>query len=210
MFLLHFVLTTCHHLKGASLDTIFKNLRHSQHTVLAIETTRGEVFGSFTSHHWRSNGNNYYGSCDAFVWNLSKKRNQDDCLSLDEYILRESSLEVFPWASKGGNRNIQLSNSNKLFVGGGKPDDVVEYVNEYRNGNEEKVIASNDGVQWGMAFALDKDLLRGTSSRCATFGSIPLIDGSSEFESHVFEIMNMEIWVSGFFVRLKSTCTLAF
>jgi hypothetical protein len=165
--------------------------------VLAIETTRGEVFGSFTSHPWRSNGNNYYGSCDAFVWNLRRKRDQDDGLSLDEYIFRESTLEVFPWASKGGNRNVQLSNSNKLFVGGGEPaEDDFENVERHHYGNEEKSNSNNDGLQWGMALALDKDLLYGTSSRCATFGSNPLIDRASDFDSHVFEIMNMEIWVS--------------
>ncbi|KAL7483844.1 hypothetical protein ACHAW6_009487 [Cyclotella cf. meneghiniana] len=180
---------------GASLDVIFKSLRHSQHTVLAIETTRGEVFGSFTSHPWRSNGNNYYGSCDAFVWNLRRKRDQYDYQSLDEYILRESTLDVFPWASKGGNRNVQLSNSNKLFVGGGQPDeDDFENVEGHRYGNKGENSANIDGPQWGMALALDKDLLFGTSSRCATFGSNPLIDRSSDFDSHVFEIMNMEIW----------------
>ncbi|KAL3778915.1 hypothetical protein HJC23_009835 [Cyclotella cryptica] len=180
---------------GASLETVFKSLRHSQHTVLAIETTRGVVFGSFTSHPWRCNGNKYYGSCDAFVWNLRRKREQDNCLSLDEYILRESTLDVFPWASEGGNRNVQLSNSNKLFVGGGEPDDdVFENVEKTRDENEEKTIANNDGLQWGMALALDKDLLYGTSSRCATFDSDPMVQRSSGFGSQVFEIMNMEIW----------------
>lgn len=183
---------------GASLEVIFKQLRHSQHTILAIETTQGEVFGSFTSHAWRSNGNNYYGSCDAFVWNLRRKRDEDNCNSLDEYVLRESTLDVYPWASNGGNRNVQLSNSKKLFVGGGEPDeDVFENVEMYqqegdrRNKNDE-----SNAVQWGMALALDADLLYGTSSRCATFGSDPLVDRSQDTESEVFEILNLEIWVS--------------
>ena len=185
---------------GASLDVIFKNLRHSQHSVLAIETTQGEVFGSFTGHPWRNNGNNYYGSCDAFVWNLRKKRDEGSCNSLDEYILRESTIDVFPWASKGGNRNVQLSNPRKLFVGGGEPDeDVFNNVEKYRDGINEMVSGENSdaGLQWGMALALDKDLLFGTSTRCATFGSSPLI--RSESESEVFEILNMEIWVSACF-----------
>lgn len=181
---------------GASLNVIFENLRHSQHTVLAIETTDGDVFGSFTGNAWRNNGNNFYGSCDAFVWKLRRARDENNCRSLDEYILRESTLDVFPWASKGGNRNVQLSNTRKLFVGGGEPDDV-EFANAdryQRDGVDEKQCDDNDRVQWGMALALDKDLLYGTSTRCATFASTTL--NSRDSESKVFEIMNMEIWVS--------------
>jgi hypothetical protein len=183
---------------GASLEVILRNLRHSQHTVLAIETTEGEVFGSFTGHAWRNNGNNYYGSCNAFVWNLRKKRDEDNCSSLDEYILRESTLDVFPWASKGGNRNVQLSNTKKLFVGGGEPDDdVFQNLEKYCEGNNDvEIDGYNEEVQWGMALALDKDLLYGTTSHCATFGSGPL--NNKDGDSKVFEIVNMEIWVSNY------------
>ncbi len=38
-----------HFLQGASLETMFSALRHSQRTILAIETSEGEVLGSFTS-----------------------------------------------------------------------------------------------------------------------------------------------------------------
>ena len=166
---------------GASLEAIFSIMRHSQHTILAIETSHGEVFGSFTSSPWRPNGNNFYGSCESFVWQLRKTR-EKSCNSLDEYILRESSLDVFQWNSRGGNRNVQLSNSKKLFVGGGEPDHDEE--GQISGENKE-----NSGVQWGMALALDKDLLHGTSSRCATFSSGALIS-----KDEVFEIMNIEIW----------------
>ncbi|KAL9190099.1 hypothetical protein ACHAXT_007310 [Thalassiosira profunda] len=177
---------------GASLDVIFQTMRHSQHAILAIETSAGEVLGSFTSSPWRSNGNRYYGSCEAFVWRLRKSRldveGGDSCSSLDEYILRESSLDCFKWSPKDGNRNVQLSNGKKLFVGGGNPE-----TDEWQGGghSEEK---KEEEIEWGMALALDRDLLRGTSSRCATFGSSPLIDQTRHASSEVFEIMNMEIW----------------
>eukprot|EP00581_Thalassiosira_minuscula_P019103 CAMPEP_0183730774 /NCGR_PEP_ID=MMETSP0737-20130205/33649_1 /TAXON_ID=385413 /ORGANISM="Thalassiosira miniscula, Strain CCMP1093" /LENGTH=800 /DNA_ID=CAMNT_0025963355 /DNA_START=158 /DNA_END=2560 /DNA_ORIENTATION=+ len=185
---------------GASLEVIHDTMRHSHHTILAIETTQGEVFGSFTSSPWRCNGNEYYGSCEAFVWNLRKTRpttttvdsseadddgTNNELLSLDEYILRESSLEVFKWNFKNGNRNVQLSNKRKLFVGGGNP----ELDEDGSSGEKEE-----GAMQWGMALALDKELLRGTSSRCATFSSNSLIDQSQHQGSEVFEIMNMEIW----------------
>lgn len=171
-------------------------MRNSQHTVLAIETAQGEVFGSFTSSPWRANGNRYYGSCDAFVWNLRKSRldqeGADSCRNLDEYILRESSLEVFKWNARDGNRNVQLLNAGKLFVGGGDPevdenDMSIHTIVESKDNNAAKPL-------WGMALALDKELLRGTSSPCATFGSTPLVDKENS-GSEVFDIMNIEIWV---------------
>lgn len=180
------------------MEAIFSALRHSQHSVLAIETSEGEVFGTFTSTPWRSNGNNYYGSCEAFVWMLRKPRRntngEESCSSLDEYILRESSLEVFPWNHKG-NRNVQLSNNRKLFVGGGEPEEeVMENVEAFRDNGS--IMRGGESKQWGMALALDKELLNGTSSCCATFDSNPLIDSARHEGSGVFQIMNMEIWVS--------------
>ncbi len=37
---------------GASFMTLLQNIRGSMHTILALETTEGEVFGSFTSAQW--------------------------------------------------------------------------------------------------------------------------------------------------------------
>lgn len=37
---------------GASYITLLQTIRGSQHTFMAIETTEGEVFGSFTSSQW--------------------------------------------------------------------------------------------------------------------------------------------------------------
>lgn len=150
-----------------------------------------------TKPHCHLSGNNYYGSCDAFVWNLRRKRDEDKCQSLDEYILRESTLDVFPWASKSGNRNVQLSNTTKLFVGGGEPENKV-FANMERccdgSADTKNDNDNHDEIEWGMALALDKDLLLGTSTRCATFASTPL--NGRDSDSKTFEIMNMEIWVS--------------
>ncbi len=147
---------------------------------------------------WRNNGNSFYGSCESFVWMLRKQRRhsdgEDDCTSLDEYILRESSLEVFPWDHKG-NRNVQLSNMTKLYVGGGHPEDeVMDNVEQFW---KSRTVSTTAKEQWGMSIALDKDLLRGTSSKCATFGgSPPLIRSARNDGSSIFEVMNMEVWVS--------------
>lgn len=133
------------------------------------------------------------------MWNLRKTRRdengEDSCHSLDGYILRESSLDVFQWNSQDGqgNRNVQLSSRNKLFVGGGEPE-IDDMLVRDAAGDSEESKSSDEGLEWGMAFALDDDLLHGTSSRCATFDSNPLIDRSRNEGSEVFEVMNMEIW----------------
>ena len=99
---------------------------------------------------------------------------------------------MYKWNPKDGNRNVQLSNTKKLFVGGGSPDIDEDEFHHHESAEEAK----SEAVEWGMALALDRDLLRGTSSRCATFASDPLIDKSRHEGSDVFEIMNIEIWVS--------------
>jgi hypothetical protein len=37
---------------GASLFTLLQNVRASKHTLIALETTGGDVFGAFTSTPW--------------------------------------------------------------------------------------------------------------------------------------------------------------
>ncbi len=53
----------------ASMSTFLRHARGSKHTFLAIETTDGEVFGSFTSAPWRKNWN-YFGGQDSFLWRM--------------------------------------------------------------------------------------------------------------------------------------------
>lgn len=167
--------------QGASLEVLFDVLRHSRSTVLAIETSAGEVCGSFTSSPWRVYGERYFGSCEAFVWRLRTPRGAGGCRSLGDYVQREGALTVYPW-DRNGNRNIQLSTPKKLLVGGGEPREPKE-----------------SSVPWGAALALDRDLLHGVSSRCATFASDPIVESSPQEHDAVFEIVNMEIWASQHF-----------
>jgi hypothetical protein len=53
---------------GASLDTLLDRVvGHSRHSVLAIETVGGEVFGAFLAHPWQRSAD-WYGGGESFLW----------------------------------------------------------------------------------------------------------------------------------------------
>eukprot|EP00593_Proboscia_inermis_P008828 CAMPEP_0171314094 /NCGR_PEP_ID=MMETSP0816-20121228/48767_1 /TAXON_ID=420281 /ORGANISM="Proboscia inermis, Strain CCAP1064/1" /LENGTH=273 /DNA_ID=CAMNT_0011802535 /DNA_START=102 /DNA_END=923 /DNA_ORIENTATION=+ len=124
---------------GANISTLLKNIRGAKHTIIAIETVKGDVFGSFTSSPWRMTGHStsHFGSGEAFVWRMrqnrmdihntcqnptnpkcSKKRDPDAFTnSLLEQVQMESEIEVFPWS--GLNNVVQICKPGKIAVGGG-------------------------------------------------------------------------------------------
>jgi len=155
--------------QGASIDSLLHSVRGSARTVLAIETMGGEILGSFTSSPWRYN-KMFYGSGEAFVWRLQKSR-LTPCGSVAQKIAVESDVKVYKWT--GNNRNVQLTNNDTLAVG----SDSVE---------DEQSCTFNAGC---FAFALTKDLGRGTSGPTATFGN-----PSSLASAGVFEVANVEVW----------------
>ncbi len=65
--------------------------------------------------------------------------------SIEEQIELESDIDVFSWSQE--NRNIQMSDKNKLVIGGGFPEDD----------NEDE-----DPDKWGLGIVLGKDLYEGT------------------------------------------------
>ena len=67
--------------------------------------------------------------------------------------------------------------TKKLAVGGGTP-------------SSDK---NDDQCVWGFGLAIDRDLITGTSSHCATFGSPPL---SIIHDASPFEIVNIEVWTT--------------
>lgn len=157
---------------GASLHSMYNQVRNTTRSILAIETDMGEVFGAYVSSPWRNN-DNFYGSCESFVWRLSSSRFMPTS-SIEEQVKLESSLDVFSWSKE--NRNIQISTNTKLIIGGGKSDLDDE----------------DDEDKWGMAIALNEDLFTGTSSPCLTYRSPSL---TNQNDDGIFEIANIEIWV---------------
>jgi hypothetical protein len=156
-------------------------VRASKYTILAIETPKGEVFGSFTSSPWRNNYG-YYGSLPAFVWKLRHSR-RTKCASLFDRAQLESEVDVF-MACRLEER-IQVCRHDILAVGG---DEDLPRIESFENLHE----ALAQGAQYGFAFGLQDDLTRGTTSHCKTFLSPPLCGKGVKTET--FEVANLEVW----------------
>lgn len=173
---------------GASIDVLLSKVRSSTHTILAIETTEGEVFGSFTSSPWRHMGSTYYGSCESFLWRMSKNRLTPCETAMDRAKL-ESDVEVFKWT--GENRNIQMSGPKMIAVGGGEPDKVTERRLLSGRPGAAPAASSEKNVWADFGFALNADLSGGTTGRCVTFGST---SGLSRNGKGTFDVSNVEVW----------------
>lgn len=173
---------------GASLNTLKRYCRAAQHTIVAIETTNGEVFGSFTSDPWRLN-NKYFGTGESFLWRMRHSRNTP-VHSLFEQAQLESEIDIFPY--NGTNDYIQLCTSDKIAIGGGN---TVSKEEESSIPEVEPLYAPAAFLEddiYGFGFALDENLLHGTTSPSATFGNSNLINGSGSGET--FDVMNLEVW----------------
>ena len=192
---------------GASLHTLLQSVRGAKHTVIAIETVEGEVFGSFTSAPWRKNWN-YFGSGEAFLWRMRRDRNAQ-CNSVIDQAQLETELDVFPWT--GENDFVQLAISNKIAIGGGSEEENCSRSSSGDGGFEKMIGASSfekensealraQSTSWdmnglppfGFGLAIDKCLLKGTSNPCLTFGSPAL--SHKHADSSPFEILNLEVW----------------
>jgi hypothetical protein len=164
---------------GASLSSVLRNIRGTRRTLIAIETVEGEVFGSFTSLPWRRNWN-YFGNGESFLWRMRRSRSENDAQhSILDQAKLESELEVFYWSGK--NNLVQYCTHEMLAVGGGLLRD------DSRDDNSDEQPDTG-----GFGLAIDSDLLRGTSSPCATFQSPPL--SKLHPNGSPFEILNMEVW----------------
>lgn len=175
---------------GASLPSLLRHIRGTKHCVIAIETIDGEVFGSFTSSPWRKNWN-YYGSGESFLWRMRRTRSEKDAQHsvLDQAKL-ESELDVFYWT--GRNDLVQYCTTDMIAVGGGSFEDARDdYDGEQRDLPPQNPVLTQADTG-GFGLAIDSDLLRGTSSSCATFQSPPL--SKSHSNGSPFEILNMEVW----------------
>ena len=160
---------------GASLHTLLRSVRGSQSTILAIETTDGQVFGSYTSTPWRKTWG-YFGNGECFVWKMRKSRNTK-CYSILEQARLETEIEVF--TNSGKNDCFQACNDNMIAIGGSVSSSTTNCV--------------TDETYSGFSIALTNDLAQGTSSPCSTFNSPCLTNNSADIGS-VFEILNVEIY----------------
>jgi TLD len=154
---------------GASLRCLLSKVRSSARCLIAIETMNGQVFGSFTSTPFRLKAGGFYGSGEAFVWMLSKSR-LTPCETVENQVILESNVQVFPWSGK--NRNVQYlhSTDSPLLIGGGGPD-------------------NDPTITGGSALSISATMDHGFSDPSITFDSSVLCG-----DSGMFEIANIEVW----------------
>ncbi|CAB9498926.1 TLDc [Seminavis robusta] len=172
---------------GASLYTLKQYVKAAPCTLLAIETTKGHVFGSFTSNIWK-NHPTFFGGAPSFLWRMRHNR-RTVCHSLFEQAQLESEIDVY--ASSGLNDLFQVCDEHRLAIGGGKlTPDGEEPSGD--NGHGIKLDDLKAGESYGFGIALDDDLLSGTTSPCGTFRNPCLIDPMSKGE--VFDVANIEVW----------------
>merc|ERR1711935_1102520 len=116
---------------GASLQTLLMRARGIQHSILAVETIDGEVFGSFTGQAWRKSWN-YFGTGESFLWRMRHSRLEPTNGILDQ-AQKESEIDVFPYT--GDNDFIQLCTHDRIAVGGGIPEEDAS-LSEKKSQNE--------------------------------------------------------------------------
>ena len=208
----HFWLKYSLHRDGASMRVLIHHLRNSSRTLVAIETTRGDVIGAFCSSPWIPNGTRFFGSGESFVWRLKKSR-YTPCATVLEQVELERQVHIFPWS--GQNHNVQrLEHADgELMLGGGVPDED-DGGDRCPRGTDYATAAARAGSlviqnNHGSALVLSPDLGRGYSHPCHTFCSPrlpPSCQGSSSpgksttaatmqktADEH-FEIANIEVW----------------
>lgn len=157
---------------GANLMTMLRHCRASPYTILAIETTEGHVFGSFTAHPWRLVSSGFYGGKDSFVWRLRQSRSEP-CASIVEQALIESKMDVFPFTYR--NQHVQLCTTERISLG----DIEVEGM-------------ATEGTHYGNAIRLNGTLTSGSTSTSETFGNPCLIE--TDKRGQEFEVANIELW----------------
>jgi hypothetical protein len=170
---------------GANMLTFLQYARGAQHSLLAIETVDGEVFGAFTAKAWRRNWN-YFGSSDSFLWRMRHTR-QEKTHSIIDQAQIESEVDVFPYTGK--NQCIQLCTYDKIGIGGGAGNTLSPDTASISTLNHGEPIKEHE---WGFGLTVQSDMLTGTTSPCVTFGSPSL--SAEHSDGSIFEIINMELW----------------
>ncbi|OQR98623.1 oxidation resistance protein 1 isoform X9 [Achlya hypogyna] len=83
---------------GASLGTLYRNVKGKRPTLVVVETGDGDVFGGFASMPWAPS-QSYYGNGECFLFTCTP------------------TFEHFAW--KGNNAMIMFSNDSMMAMGGG-------------------------------------------------------------------------------------------
>lgn len=170
---------------GASLDTFKQYARASKETILAIETTKGQVFGCYVSRPWRT-APGFFGGAPSFVFKMRHNRNSP-CHCLIEQAQLESEIDVYFLLDDG--QRAQVCTHDMIGVGQGHLQKYDQYGEIVESVEEAE---ARDGKNFGFAIALNDDLLSGTSSKCSSYKNPCLVDVNSNGKP--FEVLNLELW----------------
>jgi len=170
---------------GASLETFKQYSRASKETILAIETTKGHVFGCYVSQPWRTSPT-FYGGEPSFVFKMRHSRNTP-CHSLIDQAQMEGEIDVYFLLQEG--LHPQVCTQKLLGVGEGS---VQKYGSEGNVMETMEEAEALHGKNFGFAIALNDDLLSGTTSKCSSYQNPCLVDATSNGEP--FEVLNLELW----------------
>jgi hypothetical protein len=163
---------------GPGLWSMLRQVRASDNTFLAIETTDGRVFGSFTCQSWRL-AQGWYGNMnhnkESFLWKMRRSRFETTS-SIVQQACQEGEVQVFPY--RPGNVAVQYCSKDHLMLGQGElflPGTTML-----------------GGKHYGHGLYLDASLQNGTTSNCETFGNPCLAD--VEQRGTKFDVSNLEVW----------------
>jgi hypothetical protein len=163
---------------GPGLWPMLRQVRASDNTFLAIETTDGRVFGSFTCQSWRL-AQGWYGNInnnkESFLWKMRRSR-LETTSSIAQQACQEGEVQVFPY--RPGNVAVQYCSKDHLMLGQGElflPGTTML-----------------GGKHYGHGLYLDASLQSGTTSNCETFGNPCLAD--VEQRGTKFDVSNLEVW----------------
>jgi hypothetical protein len=164
---------------GADSTIFLQNLRGSTHTVMAMETVDGEVFGAYTGAPWEIQ-HGYFGKGESFLWRMKSPRDNTPG-SVFEQAKREAAIEAFKYSFE--NSVAQICQSDRIAVGGGTTSSPREI--------SQGVTVQPNEFGFGICFD-NRDLLNASSSPCLTFNSPSLSKIHSDGSK--FELLNLEVW----------------
>jgi hypothetical protein len=146
---------------GADPGTFYARCQFDARTLIAIQTTRGEIFGGYMTMPWRPS-EEYYGTGQSFLWRKSNKcdiKRPGSLLrgfSSSPRQKRITNVEVYGWT--GTNSYFALCSDRSVAMGGGG----------------------------SFGLLVEEDFSRGTSGTSETYNNPPLAS-APDFEVVNFE-----------------------
>ena len=177
------------HRDGPSLPALLSKVRTSQHTVLAVETSDGHVFGAFCSAPWRVQSTWFGNAETSFLWRLKRPRIlPGTTTTTGRDFSRDSEMEVYPCT--GRNSMIQYCTTQTLAVGGGEWSTTTSRGNAPNQHGDDRCPYPDEPS--GIGFMIDGDLMGGETNSCSTFANPRL--GQRLSKGNEFDIRCLEVW----------------